>query len=81
MIGVELSQPKAVAIKLKCLEAGYLIGSVGENIIRMLPPLIITKEDIDGYIAALDKVLRKYKYLYSLYLILCHGTAKYIKTT
>jgi len=57
MIGVELSQPKAVAIKLKCLEAGYLIGSVGENIIRMLPPLIITKEDIDGYIAALDKVL------------------------
>lgn len=57
MIGVELSQPKAVEIKLKCLEAGYLIGSVGENIIRMLPPLIITKEDIDGYIAALDKVL------------------------
>ena len=35
MIGVELSQPKAVKIKLKSLEAGYLIGSVGENIIRM----------------------------------------------
>lgn len=57
MIGLQLSQPKAVAIKLKCLEEGYLIGSVGENIIRMLPPLIITKEDIDGYIAVLDKIL------------------------
>lgn len=59
MIGVELSQPKAVKIKLKSLEAGYLIGSVGENIIRMLPPLIISKEDIDGFIAALDKILGK----------------------
>lgn len=57
MIGVQLSQPKAVAIKHKCLDAGYLIGSVGENIIRMLPPLIISKEDIDGYIAVLDKIL------------------------
>ncbi len=57
MIGVQLSRPKAVAIKHKCLDAGYLIGSVGDNIIRMLPPLIISKEDIDGYIAVLDKIL------------------------
>jgi len=59
MIGVELLQPKAVAVKMKCLEAGYLIGSVGENIIRMLPPLIITKEDIDGFIAALDGIFQR----------------------
>ncbi|NLX64963.1 MAG: aspartate aminotransferase family protein [Clostridiaceae bacterium] len=59
MIGVEFFQPKAVEVKLKCLESGYLIGSVGDNIIRMLPPLIITKEDIDGFIAALDGILEK----------------------
>ena len=59
MIGVELFQPKAVEIKLKCLEAGYLIGSVGDNIIRMLPPLIITREDIDGFITSLDSILEK----------------------
>lgn len=59
MIGVELFQPKAVAVKLKCLEAGYLIGSVGDNIIRMLPPLIISKEDIDRFITALDSIFEK----------------------
>jgi acetylornithine aminotransferase/acetylornithine/N-succinyldiaminopimelate aminotransferase len=56
MIGVELSVPKAMEVKLKCLEAGYLIGSVGKNIIRLLPPLIVTKEDIKGCIKALDKI-------------------------
>jgi acetylornithine aminotransferase/acetylornithine/N-succinyldiaminopimelate aminotransferase len=57
MVGVQFCVPKATQIKLKCLDAGYLIGTVGENIIRMLPPLIITKEDIDGFIAVLDKIL------------------------
>lgn len=57
MIGVELSVPKAVDVKLKSFEAGYLIGAVGTTIIRMLPPLIITKEDIDGYIKVLDGIL------------------------
>lgn len=57
MIGVELTIPKAADIKVKCLEAGYLIGSVGENIIRMLPPLIITREDIDAFIPVLDDIL------------------------
>lgn len=56
MIGVQLTQPKAVQIKLKCLDLGYLIGSVGENIIRMLPPLIITGNDIDLFIGALDNI-------------------------
>jgi len=59
MIGVQLAAPIAVKIKKKFLEQGFLIGSVGDNIIRMLPPLIISKDDIDMYIAALDKVLDK----------------------
>lgn len=60
MVGVEFNKPIAVEIKLKCFDSGYLIGSVGNNIIRMLPPLIITKEDIDNYILVLDKILSEY---------------------
>jgi len=56
MIGVQLDLPKAVEIKKKCFEKGFLIGSVGDNIIRVLPPLIITKEDIDLFIEALESV-------------------------
>ncbi len=57
MIGVELSEPKVEEVKLKLFDAGYLIGAVGSNTIRMLPPLIINKDDIDDFIVALDKIL------------------------
>lgn len=56
MVGIQLSIPKAVEIKLMCLKAGYLIGAVGESILRMLPPLIVSKEDIDGLVATYDQI-------------------------
>lgn len=59
MIGVQLSIDKAKEIKDKCFEKGYLIGNVGNNILRLLPPLIVTKQDIDGMIEVLDEVLDK----------------------
>lgn len=60
MIGIQLSIEKAVEIKNKCFDKGYLIGSVGNNIIRLLPPLIITKEDIDGMVDVLDNIFQEY---------------------
>lgn len=55
MIGVEISEDAKPAAK-KLLEKGYLCGSVG-NTLRILPPLTITKADIDGFTAALKEVL------------------------
>ena len=60
MIALEFNTSIAVEVKLKALEKGFLIGSVGNNIVRMLPPLIITKEDIDLFISALDDILKEY---------------------
>ncbi|MCX7747811.1 MAG: acetylornithine transaminase [Clostridia bacterium] len=60
MIGVEVTNDKAKKIKDKCFENGYLIGNVGSNILRMLPPLVVTKQDIDDLVAALDKVLSEF---------------------
>jgi acetylornithine/N-succinyldiaminopimelate aminotransferase len=59
MIGVQLSIDKAKDINRKCFENGYLVGNVGTRILRLLPPLIITRDDIDGFIAMLDKVLEE----------------------
>ncbi len=56
MIGIELSIKKAAEIKKKCFEKGYLVGAVGDNIIRMLPPLIVTTADIDSLIKAFDDI-------------------------
>jgi len=57
MIGVEFNAEIAVEVKNRCFENGYLVGSVGKNILRMLPPLIINKDDIDGMICVLDNIL------------------------
>lgn len=54
MVGIQLSEEKAVEIKNKLMEKGFLVGSVGSSIIRVLPPLIITKQDIDLFIDALQ---------------------------
>ncbi|MDP4092835.1 MAG: acetylornithine transaminase [Bacillota bacterium] len=57
MIGVQLKADKAKEVKDKCYEKGYLIGSVGANILRIAPPLIIEKQDIDGFISVLEVIL------------------------
>ncbi len=57
MIGIELNEERAATVKDKCLKQGYLVGSVGTGIIRMLPPLIVTKKNIDGMIDVLDAAL------------------------
>jgi acetylornithine/N-succinyldiaminopimelate aminotransferase len=60
MIGVQLAAPIAKAVNKACLEKGYLVGNVGENIIRLLPPLIVSKADIDGFVAAFEEVLKSF---------------------
>lgn len=57
MIGIQLSEPKADKIKDECFKEGYLIGNVRANILRITPPLIISKEDIDGMVSVLDSIL------------------------
>ena len=42
-----------------CLEHGLLLNPVKPNAIRFMPPLTITKKDIDAAIGILDKVLAK----------------------
>ena len=38
MLGIQLSIEKAAEIREKCFDRGYLIGNVGNNILRLLPP-------------------------------------------
>lgn len=47
LVGVEFDVPKAVDIKHGCTDRKMLVTAIGANIIRMVPPLIVTKEDCD----------------------------------
>lgn len=57
MIGIELSGNKAPEIKNSLLKKGFLVGSVGGSVLRLLPPLIIKNKDADAFASVLDEVL------------------------
>ncbi len=40
-----------------CLEKGFLINCIQENILRFIPPLIVEKNHIDALVACLDEIL------------------------
>lgn len=47
MIGLELTQPIAKDVLKRALAKGLIVNAVGEQVIRLLPPLIITKAQCD----------------------------------
>ena len=57
MRAIEFKEDIAKDINVKLREKGYIVGVIGTNMLRLTPPLIVTKEDIDGLIAALIEVL------------------------
>ena len=56
LVGMELDQPAADIVD-KCLEKGLLINCVQEKVLRFLPPLTITKKEIDQAVSTLEEVL------------------------
>jgi acetylornithine/N-succinyldiaminopimelate aminotransferase len=58
MIGIQLTLPEAVNIKNKLFECGYLVGSIGDKVIRMLPPLILTKSDADAFVDTFSDIIK-----------------------
>ncbi len=56
MIGIQI-EGNAKEVVAKCNEKGLLLNAADESVLRLLPPLIITKKDIDKAIKILDEVL------------------------
>jgi acetylornithine/N-succinyldiaminopimelate aminotransferase len=60
MQGLQVSVPVGDVVKA-ALEQGLVILSAGGNVIRFLPPLVITEADIDAMAVLLDQVLEQIK--------------------
>ena len=58
MLAVELDQPGANVVT-DCMKEGLLINCIQQNTIRFLPPLIITRKEIDLLIKTLSKIFTK----------------------
>jgi acetylornithine aminotransferase len=56
MLGVQLSVPGA-SIVSACMEKGFLINCIQDNVLRLAPPLVISHEEIDRLVLCLDDIL------------------------
>ena len=60
MFGIELDFP-GNQIVLDAMEEGVLLNCTHDFVLRMLPPYILTEQDVDRSISVLNKVLKKAK--------------------
>jgi acetylornithine/N-succinyldiaminopimelate aminotransferase len=58
MQAFELEAPRAKALQQSCLDAGLIVNAVDDNTVRLVPPLIITAEQIDRAHSVLQKASR-----------------------
>jgi acetylornithine/N-succinyldiaminopimelate aminotransferase len=56
LLGMKINKEGASIVN-DCMEKGFLINCVQENILRFIPPLIIKKEDIDALVDCLDEII------------------------
>lgn len=57
MVAMETNRSDAPDIAARCLREGLIVNAIGSAIIRFLPPLIVTKEDVDAALRIVNKVL------------------------
>lgn len=57
LIGIEFTKDIAAKIVSECLNNGILLNAVRPNILRLMPPLTTTKEEVDKSIQVIKQVL------------------------
>jgi len=59
LVGLELEDVDAVQVKIRAMEKKLLVTATSNRIIRMVPPLIITKEDCDKAVSILKEAIEE----------------------
>ena len=55
--GVTLAAPVAAQVADAALDAGFIINAPRPDVLRLAPPLIVTAEQLDGFVAVLPDLL------------------------
>lgn len=57
-VGIVLAEPIAQAAEKAAREAGFLINAAAPDVLRLVPPLVVSAAQLDAFVAALPGVLR-----------------------
>ena len=58
MIGIEVKNTTPAEVQKAAIDKGILVLTAGKNVVRLLPPLTISKEEIKDGINKLIEVLK-----------------------
>ena len=58
MIGIEFKDEIAKELCAKMRDKGFIVGSIGTKIFRIVPPLILSKNDVSDFCDALNDLLK-----------------------
>jgi predicted acetylornithine/succinylornithine family transaminase len=56
LIGCSLDRPAAPVVSA-CLDAGLVVGSAGDAVLRLTPPLVVTESEVEHALGILSKAL------------------------
>ena len=59
MIGIELDRPCGEVTR-RCLEAGLVVNVTAESVVRLLPPLVIKREECEQLVSILSGVVKQF---------------------
>lgn len=59
MLGVQLTQPIARTVAQKAFEKRLIINAIGDRVLRLVPPLIITEDDVQESVQILHSVFKE----------------------
>ncbi len=57
MLGVVLAAPVAAAVEVACRQRGFLVNAVAPDVVRLVPPLVLTDTQAEAFLAALPGAL------------------------
>src|SRR5690606_2058830 len=57
LLGIVLREPVSRTVAMAAQEAGFLVNPVQPDVVRLAPPLIVNKEQVDSFLFALPDVL------------------------
>jgi acetylornithine aminotransferase len=57
MLGIVLTAPVAAQVETAARKHGFLVNAVAPDVVRLVPPLVLTDPQADSFLSALPKVL------------------------
>ncbi len=58
LLGIVLTEPVSAAVQAAAQDAGFLVNAAVPDAVRLAPPLVLTEQEADAFLAALPGILR-----------------------